>query len=483
MLWLAAALLITACLMRYWQAPSFWLDEAFVAASLRYPTIHTIFAPLENKQFFPRLYLLAIAGLRELFGYRIWVLRVLPFLCFIAASLMWARLLIKKAGNDLVIGLLGAALMLGAFAWMDEGIQLKQYTFDVMFALIPFCLSDDFFKEVLVGGKHKSRAIYLAIPCALSYTYPIALMARLLGWYWQPGKRQGWRLHKPTVFALGAAITLGFVSIWFTDYQYNMNDQSVYLSYWSHCILRSRFQEGGLSGLRLLADFFWGWHQGRLMPLVIAVIAPLQLLGIYQVLSRGRATNASAEDSAWGSRSRGSLILLTSVILAGWVVNYPICAGRLTLFVQIHLQILTLEGAVFILRLSHAGSIAKLLLYLCVGIITLFSAHRYISFVRDESPENLRPLVSLIKPDLSETLWVHSCSVIQVQTWPDPLPVQNVWFSKKKEVPEPGQKVWLIWTHLGDDYCRESLEKLRSRALSWQVIDEGRGRGLALAQF
>jgi hypothetical protein len=106
--WVALVFVTAACLFRYLKFPSFWLDEAFVATSLRDPSIHTIFGSLENKQFFPRVYLYAIVILRDLFGYRIWVLRLLPFSCFIVGSWLWARLLMKKANDVLMIGLPGA---------------------------------------------------------------------------------------------------------------------------------------------------------------------------------------------------------------------------------------------------------------------------------------------------------------------------------------------------------------------------------------
>jgi hypothetical protein len=389
----------------------------------------------------------------------------------------------NATNNAAVIGLLGAVLLLSAFDWMEEGIQLKQYTFDVMLALIPFVLSDKFFREVFVEGKRQYRVVFLAIPCALSYIYPIALLARLLGWYLYQRKLDKQTLHKPAVIILGLTMLLALAGIWLTDHRFNLKDQAVYLSYWHNCILRIRLQEEGIGGLKLLANFFWGWHQGRLMPLVVAVIAPLQVLGIYAVVKRWRGVNSTDENLEWGSRTVGSLILLFGVVLASLLVNYPICSGRLVLFTQLHLQILAIEGAIFLFSVWHTKKVAMLFLYAGVWIVALFSVHRYITFVRDESPENLRPMVSLLKPEISDTIWVHPCSVFQVQTWPDPLPVQNVLLSKRKEFPERGQKVWVVWTHLGDEYCREYLEKLRSQALTWQVINEGRGRGLVLAEF
>ena len=96
LVWIAVSAVITAGWIRYLHQPSFWLDEAFVAVSLKTSSIQTIFARLEYGQYFPRLYLLAIAALREAFGYRIWSVRLLPFLCFVTATVLWAKMLLQR---------------------------------------------------------------------------------------------------------------------------------------------------------------------------------------------------------------------------------------------------------------------------------------------------------------------------------------------------------------------------------------------------
>ena len=95
------------------------------------------------------------------------------------------------------------------------------------------------------------------------------------------------------------------------------------------------------STLRLLAKFLWGWH-GR-MSLVTAFVVPLQMLGVYSVLSRRRSAVVNANEAEWGSRSLGSLCLLGGAVLASVLVSLPICAGRVVLFAQIHTQILAIE--------------------------------------------------------------------------------------------------------------------------------------------
>jgi hypothetical protein len=480
---LSALAVIAACVIRYCFAPSFWLDEAFVATSLRDPSPQSIFSPLRYGQFFPRIYLSAIAALREIFGYQIWVLRLLPSLSFIIATILWARLLAKRSGSLVALAALSGALLLGSSFWLDAGIQLKQYTLDVLVALIPFLMGDEFFKAPLVDGKRKTRLMLLAIPCLVSYTYPLALVARVAGWYVDHCRRRGWRLNSSGACALIVPVAVGLVGIWLTDHRFNFIDQPAYLTYWNKCVVRSRFEQGAGSGFKLIAGFIWGWHHGRLMPVVIAAVAPLQALGIYRVIKRWKDRRTDSDTGSWGSRTLGSLALLIGVILASALVNYPICTGRLVLFTQVHTQILAIEGALFILGSYSERKSAMIFLYSAIGIVSVYSGHRYIDFIRSEPRENIRPMLSLMKPEIANTVLVHPCSVAQVESLPEPLPVERVVFESKREPPLPGGRAWILWTNLSDDYCREWLNDARSRALSWQVIHEGPGRGLALAEF
>jgi hypothetical protein len=480
-IWISAAAVIAVGAIRYLQAPSFYLDEAFVAVSLRHPTPASIFAPLRYGQYFPRIYLGAIAELRQLLGYQIWVLRLLPTLCFVAATILWARLLARRSGSLLPLAGLSAALMLGGTFWLEQSTQVKQYTLDVLVALIPFAIGDEFFEETLAAGKRKSRLILLAIPCLISYVYPIALGGRVIGWYLHHGRHRGWRLRPAGAFMLIVPLAIGLVGIWMTDHRFNQRT-AAYLAYWNASILRFRFEEGIGSGLGLIANLIWGWHHGRLMPLVIAAVAPLQALGIYRVVSRWK-NRADSSDDAWGSRTLGSIAVLAGAVLASVLVLYPISAGRLVLFAQIHTQILAVEGALFVVNSWNKRKAAMVFLFAATGIVFVYSMHRYVQFIRTEPYENIRPMLSLIKPELASTILVHPCSVAQVESLPDRLPVERVVLATKRQVPQPGEKAWILWTDMSDDYCREWSRVTRARALSWQVIHEGPGRGLALAEF
>lgn len=468
-IWMAAAAMVLVGVVRYFEQPSFWLDEAFIALSLRSPSIQTIFGPLEAGQLFPRVYLAIIAVLREALGYRIWVLRLLPSLGFAIATLLWARLLAKRCGRSLPSALIAAALLLGSTFWLDQAIQLKQYTLDVLLAIVPFLLADDFYDQSLVESKRRWRLALIALPCLISYTYPLALGARVLGW--NVSKR---RISKSAVLMLIASVGLALLAVWFTDYRFNLLIRDSYSDYWSECILGSSHNPA--VALRLLAKFLWGWH-GR-QPLVTAGVVPLQILGGYSVLKSLR-TNHRDENDRWGSRSFGSILLLGGVVLASAFGAYPICAGRLTLFTQVHTQILAVEGALFALSWNKRKA-ATIALWLFAGIVLFHSGRTYYRVAVSEPAENLFPLLPAINTEITNTIWVHPCSASQVKSLPDPLPGDVVFGSDKLQ---PSGKTWVLWSHLGNENCVKSLEGIRLKARSWQVVSEGPGRGLALAEF
>ena len=478
-IWIAAGALIVAAALRYFAQPTFWLDEAFVAISLKNPSPALLFAPLEYGQYFPRLYLAAIAALRETLGYQIWVLRLLPWLSFIAATIFWARLLVKRSKPVAAVGLFAASLLAGSILWLDQAIQLKQYTFDVLLALIPFLINDALLEKIFVRGERKLLVLALIVPILFSYTYPMALGARLLGWYLDQGRARGWRLSKSTIVILAAVFALAMISIWATDYRFNFKDSASYYSYWDECILRSRLAHGFRETTRLIAKFLWGWHARQ--PMVTAVVAPLQLIGVYSVIRRWKKREQN--DSEWGSRSLGAIVLLGGVMLASLLVNYPICAGRVTLFAQIHLQVLAVEGALFVLTRWGRNKAVGVVFYLLIGVVLFHSIRQLTRFARAEPEENLRPVIALINREAADTVWVHPCSVAQVRSLPESLPAGEVLLGTEKRVPPRGQRVWIIWSHLGEESCRVRLEQLEQQAAVWEVVHTGPGRGLVLAEF
>jgi hypothetical protein len=137
----------------------------------------------------------------------------------------------------------------------------------------------------------------------------------------------------------------------------------------------------------------------------------------------------------------------------------------------------------FILSFWNQRKAARIFLYAAIAIVAVYSGHRYVDFIRSEPTENICPMLSLIKPEIAQTVWVHPCSVAQVESLPEPLPATHVLLETKRKMLQPEGRVWILWTNISDDYGHQRLEEMRLRALSWQIIHEGPGRGLALAEF
>ncbi len=184
-----------------------------------------------------------------------------------------------------------------------------------------------------------------------------------------------------------------------------------------------------------------------------------------------------------GARSLGSVVLIGGVLLASLLVNYPTCAGRVTLFAQIHLQILAVEGALFVLTRWNRNKAVAVVFYILIGVLLFHSIRELGRFARAEPEENLRPVIAQINSEAANAVWVHPCSVAQVRSLPEPLPVSEVLLGSEKKAPPRGQRIWVLWSHLGEESCRTRLEQLQEQAVFWETVHTGPGRGLALAEF
>ena len=472
----AALLVITIAVVYFIRMPSFWLDEAYVALAVQEPGFSDIFSRMERGHYFPRVYLLMIAGIRNFFGYQFWVLRLLPTLFFIGGTVVWARVLATRTKGSIVAAAFAAFLLLGSNFWLEQAIQVKQYSLDVLVALLPFLIRDSLLDESLLNGRRRLLPVLLALPCFLSYSYPLALGGRIIGWFLVSLRSGRWRVNVISASLLLVPSLIGFGLLIAIDYR-----QGADLSgYWSHCDLRKAIGRGPIDVLRLLGDLFFGWYPGRFKLLVASAVGLLMTVGIWRVISRFR--RGEIVNDEWGSRSVSSLAVLFFLLLAGLMIGYPICAGRLTLFAQIQFQIIALEGLLLVLTIRRPTLSISVALAFCL-LMGVHSIKRYSDVMGGESDENLRPVLPLIDSTLADNVWVHPCSVLQVKSLLKPLPVSNVIMQTRREMPPPDQKSWIVWTHLGGKDCGRQLQQVKAEAKSWQIIHEGPGRGLALAEF
>jgi hypothetical protein len=466
--------------VRFLRDGSFWIDEASVALSFKSLSLSQVFDRLLGSQSFPRWYFLAIRGLQEIFGYQTLILRLLPFAFSIAAAILWLRLFrlrLARAPELLAVAIL---LNLIPATWFAYSAMLKQYTFDVFVALIPFCLSDAFFERSIREGRRSFRVFLVTALCAFSYTYVIALLGRVGGWYLVGLCRGRWRCSVRGVAVLGAGVALFMASLWITDLQYTVGQAAV-SDFWGSRVIGDDWSRTH----RLLNHMVVGWYKGRiefsvaggLPPSAILVLQLCAGLGLFAI-ARRFARRAGIEErppealGAWGSRSVGCLVAILGLVVASYLMTYPVTAGRLTLFVLFPLQMLIVEGLCLLhmeLGRWKVGRFARVAAALLLVAAMSPAAYRNVSGLATRDVEsNFKPLVPYIREDSQLTVLVTACLDSSVRSLPGGLgaPVQYLPLFVKPERDLPlGEEVWLL--NASDSaYCRRLARRLWRLAAS-----------------
>lgn len=478
----SAGLMLSIATIRLLRDGSFWLDEASIAVNLIQQTPAELFGPYLTGHSFPRLYLVTIAGLKEIFGYHTMVLRILPYLAFVAGAIAWQRLVFLRLRRQPVVLALVITLNLVPGVWFAYSAMLKQYSLDVLLALVPFLLSDAFFDRHLGAGRSKFKLLPLLALSLLSFTYVIPLLARVLGWVaWR--WRRGARAVDPGAAAMfGGGLVVAVAAMWAIDMRHTATSPALF-EFWSHCIPSS---EPALAP-KLFLDYIGGWY--RVSPFgarrglpeaLIAVITLFVLVGAAVTLRRSWRGSALDDDAEteWGSRSLCCLICLGGLLAASLLVRYPICPGRLTLFSLFSLQLVMAEGFGALaswLPKTRAWTLAANVALGVLLVLCLPSAHRSARFMMlRDPPENVRPLLPLTESEPELPIVVAACSTKQLSTLPEWMHRDDiVYFDEQVALGRPGLpesgEFWVIsagsrfycpWFHRGLEAKAESIERL-----------------------
>ncbi|MFQ5766927.1 MAG: hypothetical protein ACE5ID_02965, partial [Acidobacteriota bacterium] len=486
---LAFAVLVVEGLTRWLRDPSFWLDEAYIAMNLK-GSLGDLFSPLLYGQWFPRLYLAAIGLVQGWLGPSTKVLRLLPFSCFLAASGLSCLILFRLFGRWQLLSLLALGLLISTDVWILQAASLKQYTFDVMLGLIPFVLPDRFFRRLLEEPGGQRPLFLLTLPLALSYSYSIPLAGRIMGCILhgradrRRGARQAFSIRRLALFAAASIFWMGLLYV--TDLRFD--SRSTVAGFWSGCVLRDQLAHPQAMLMPLLRLFF-AWYLHTLPAAFSVPLGLLLLVGMGRVAWgwTGRRPSFAGHPMAWAAIPSGSLVTLAGLVTASLLAGYPICRGRLTLFVMLHVQILILLGACMAWSSARFRMAARgAMILLVVGLVPM--ALRAANTLRlQPAKENLRPLLARLDVSRSSVLFIHDCSLRQWRTLPEKpllqgIPLDGNQQENLERLRAARGPVWLLWTHqIGP--CGERLEGLRQAATTWNVVYEGNSAGLALAEY
>lgn len=455
---------------RFLKDGSFWLDEASVAQSFRDYGWSQVFTRLIDSQSFPRPYFVAIKTLQEIFGYHTIVLRFLPFVFSLVATALFLRLFRLRFANAPALFLVAILLNLVPTSWFVYSAFLKQYTLDVLLALIPFCLSDDFYDATLRRGERPARLLLLALPVMTSFTYLIPLLGRIGGWALAAVGGRRFEVKTGSIGILAAGLALALASLWATDLRFTVGQTAVTAFHYDYIL----FNKPGMVD-NLLHRLAIGWYTGRgefhmaagvAMPL-LRIVEALLVLGLARTLFRSLRTGRPSPDAdaAWGSRSAGSLVTIAGLLVASPIMQYPISEGRMTLFLLFHLQMMILEGAALVstlfARIERPAGLGRRLglvfsLALALGLAPAAGRNVYTMLTRSP-PTNIKPVLPQIAEHADLTLYVTACSFKQVQTLPGGVPSRRVEyltfeFDPLRDLPA-GEEVLLLNVHRAR-HCR-----------------------------
>jgi hypothetical protein len=469
--------------VRYLRDGSFWLDEASLALNFQLLGLVEFFSePLKYQQQFPRWYYLLVKGLQESFGYHTSVLRFLPFLCSVIATFLWLRLLRVRFERKPLLLALALVLMLIPTVWFAFSAMLKQYSFDMLIALIPFCLRDDFYERALGKGEGRWKLLPLCALTALSYSAVIAVLGRVAGWYVAGIVRGRLRydLRAMALFAGGILVFLGL--LWFTDLRHTVGEQYLY-AFHERCVIGSDWSRTH----QVLDRMAVGWYAGGpefyrergLPPSLMTILRIFFLVGVAGIALSALRGIADGDDRArrWGSRSLGCLVAVAGLVLASIAMRYPACAGRLTLFAFFPLQIVLLEGIDVIhsaiarreSRLPIAGlPLANLALGLLLAAM-LPAVQRNLSHMAlRDVPANMKPLLAHIRERPELPVLVTPCSRRQVEAHPGGLGAARIVYlpfdlDMERDLPL-GEEVWILNAHQKFT-CRQYMRTVAGIAL------------------
>jgi hypothetical protein len=489
--WIVGIILIV-CIggRRFLQDGSFWVDEAPIVLSLLNLSLVELFGTIGSDHSFPRLYLVAISAMGSLFGFETAVLRALPFLFFVAGTTLWIRLLYLRLRTLPLFLLAAVVLNLVSMTWPMYSALMKQYTFDVFLALVPFILSDRFFERWLRRGDQLWKGALLTGLCAFSYTYPVALLGRICGWYASEFGRTRRSISPRGAVSFITVLAISLASLWWTDLRHTLSNEQVF-NFWSRCAVGNDWEKTW----GLVNNFAFGWygHGARSGPPGLPWL-PLLLLkltfvaGLIHTVRTVRWPVDKDAPTDWGSRSIGCLATLGGLFAASALIQYPLCSGRLTLFVLCFQQIILFEGFCWLNRIFDRFAVGRYLSIALgvamIGVVVPVALTRTTDFLESGPPQNIRPLLEHMHARSDLPVYVMPCIQPQVMTLPEGLAPSSAVYVKKGTPTPWEQAVWILDIESRFWQCQTSRGILRSKATAWKRVRGPEGAAhLYLARF
>lgn len=150
-----------------------WGDEAFVAVNLIRRGYWDLLRPLDYAQICPLFFLWLELTAIKLFGFSEWSLRLIPTLCSVGSVFLFAHVAGRVTRGT--ARLLAVAIFSVAYYPIRHGAEVKQYSTDLLAALILLALAIEWLRT-----PERSRwlwALVAAVPLALGLSHPAVFVA------------------------------------------------------------------------------------------------------------------------------------------------------------------------------------------------------------------------------------------------------------------------------------------------------------------
>ncbi len=363
-------------LLHYFSQRPLWMDEQYVFASIEGYHYGQIFGPLKTEQAFPRVYLVLIKFLSDIFNLHLLALRFFPLVAMFLAFYVWQknyRLNIKEAG----VWLLSIVGFAASFRMAYYAAELKPYSMDVLSVglfVLYFYYQNQFLEK---KSTRWFNLISMLMPFLLFFSYASLFVFWMIGFNFLWMLKRNKALLKP--FFLNAVTS---VICYFVLYQIDLKHfmyVSGYYSYWKNYFLghtlKGFFTPFGEGYVEIGT---WWFGESRLCKKLGMVFLPFLF---YSLVRYG-----------WGTWKQNGFriftlenifgVLFLELVVFSFLGHYPFTGDRITLFFAPFVFYLILKAIEDLKRVSYLYLFFKSYYIFYLGFCYLSSVYHFMLLYR-----------------------------------------------------------------------------------------------------
>lgn len=338
---LCVAWFIFLCLLSFFSARPFWLDENYMLENIKDLGYKQLLGPLKSSEASPRIYLIVSKYIGEKFNYAVLSLRFLPLLSMLIAFFIWEKIY-KRVFSSSWHFLLALSAFAGSHYMSYYAAEFKHYSTDVL-VVGAFCLYLFHQKEHLEKGLTKGFiAATCLLPLALLFSYGAFFVFWIVGYnflFFIKNNRRALIL----LIVYGLMCLLFLIFIFCCDIKHTLKTIPL-LEYWRDYFLCtdsfSCFIKPFGEGLRRLS--VWWYGTSFVYRRAASVFIPFFVFSLFGYGFKSLLRN---KFKLWEIDALGLVIFLELFVL-GIMKKYPFTGERITLFFAPFVFYFTVKGII-----------------------------------------------------------------------------------------------------------------------------------------